>query len=213
MNKLTLTKRNLLTLLSKLDRIKGGDVSACCIIKQDTEHKRFAQTMKYCAVYGTEDKTEFRLDPEMDHLTLSRATMAELLTTLGAHESVEYRKIHPALTLTVASDGAYYDERKPGFVHPADNPELKAAEKKAEDEEDDGFLSVAAALLDGVHDETGQRGMFEEKEEDAETSSTEGGDAGGGGASDDIPEPDPEPEEDSSEEDDSEDDSSDDDDA
>lgn len=36
-----LTRRNLLTLLSKLDRVKAGDESARTIVKKDTTHKEF----------------------------------------------------------------------------------------------------------------------------------------------------------------------------
>jgi DNA-directed RNA polymerase subunit K/omega len=39
-----LTRRNLLTLLSKLDRVKQGEVSACTIVKQDTTHTAYPCT-------------------------------------------------------------------------------------------------------------------------------------------------------------------------
>ena len=38
MKQVYLTRRNLLTLLSKLDRTKAGDPSECTIIKRDTAH-------------------------------------------------------------------------------------------------------------------------------------------------------------------------------
>lgn len=41
MQKLFLTRHNLLTLLSKLDRKKAGKYSACTIIKQDTKHPNY----------------------------------------------------------------------------------------------------------------------------------------------------------------------------
>jgi len=41
MQKVYLTRRNLLTLLSKLDRVKSGGVSACTLVKQDTVHPKF----------------------------------------------------------------------------------------------------------------------------------------------------------------------------
>lgn len=41
MNTVYLTRRNLLTLLNKLDRVKAGGESACAIIKHDTEHKKY----------------------------------------------------------------------------------------------------------------------------------------------------------------------------
>jgi hypothetical protein len=40
-NRVYLTRRNLLTLLSKLDRSKSGDVSACTIVKHDISHPTY----------------------------------------------------------------------------------------------------------------------------------------------------------------------------
>jgi len=39
-----LSRRNLLTLLNKLDRSKRGDPSACTIVKQDTVHPKYPCT-------------------------------------------------------------------------------------------------------------------------------------------------------------------------
>jgi hypothetical protein len=39
--KVYLTRRNLLTLLSKLDRVKAGEFSFCELIKQDTAHPKY----------------------------------------------------------------------------------------------------------------------------------------------------------------------------
>lgn len=41
MEQLYLTRRNLLTLLHKLDRARRGQVSACTLVKQDTLHPTF----------------------------------------------------------------------------------------------------------------------------------------------------------------------------
>lgn len=41
MNQIYLTRRNLLTLLSKLDRQAAGETTACTIIKHDTAHPKF----------------------------------------------------------------------------------------------------------------------------------------------------------------------------
>ena len=63
-----LSRRNLLTLLSKLDRVKEGQASACTIIKRDTEHERFSQSLKEIMVTAVEDK-EYYIDrmPGMVH--------------------------------------------------------------------------------------------------------------------------------------------------
>ena len=36
-----LTRRNLLTLLNKLDHVRDGGESTCGIVKQDTKHKKY----------------------------------------------------------------------------------------------------------------------------------------------------------------------------
>ena len=39
-----LSRRNLKVLLSKLDRVRNGESSACTIIKQDTQHLKYPCT-------------------------------------------------------------------------------------------------------------------------------------------------------------------------
>jgi hypothetical protein len=70
MQKLYLTRRNLLSLLSKLDRVKQGEQSFCTLIKQDTAHSKYPST--------------------------------------------------DIIEVTALEDEDYYDDRKPGLVHPAD---------------------------------------------------------------------------------------------
>lgn len=43
--KVYLSRRNLLALLSKLDRVKKGELSACTIIKMDTQNEKFPMTV------------------------------------------------------------------------------------------------------------------------------------------------------------------------
>lgn len=44
MQRVYLTRRNLLTLLSKLDRQAAGEVTASTIVKQDTQHPQYPCT-------------------------------------------------------------------------------------------------------------------------------------------------------------------------
>ena len=50
-----LSRRNLLTLLSKLDRKAAGEDTECMLIKQDNKHKTYPQTMDRCAIMALED--------------------------------------------------------------------------------------------------------------------------------------------------------------
>lgn len=49
-----LTRRNLLTLLSKLDRVAAGEESSCAIVKMDTAHEKYPCTRRI-AVIAVED--------------------------------------------------------------------------------------------------------------------------------------------------------------
>jgi hypothetical protein len=51
-----LSRRNLLTLLSKLDRKAAGEETFCTIIKNDNTHPKYAQTMKSIEVVAVEDE-------------------------------------------------------------------------------------------------------------------------------------------------------------
>jgi len=51
-----LTRRNLLSLLSKLDRKKAGEETACTLVKNDNLHPKFPQTMGFCEVVAVEDQ-------------------------------------------------------------------------------------------------------------------------------------------------------------
>lgn len=54
--KIFLSRRNLLSLLSKLDRQKAGEFTACTLIKYDNQHKKYPQTMQECIVTAVEDE-------------------------------------------------------------------------------------------------------------------------------------------------------------
>jgi hypothetical protein len=56
MEKVYLSRRNLLTLLSKLDRVKAGERSACTLNKHDNQHPKFSQTMPGVSVIAVEDE-------------------------------------------------------------------------------------------------------------------------------------------------------------
>lgn len=188
-HKVYLSRRNIGVLLSKLDRVKAGDRSACTLIKQDNTHPIFPQTMVACLVTGLED-TKRDLAQHVDHIQLTRTNLAQLLSSLNTKKLESALKVG-AVTVLPVEDLVYYRDRNPGPVNPVDEPKSDPA-PKVEEEEDDSFLGVAASLLEGLHDETGQR---EEEEEKEESSSTEGGDTGGGGASEDIPDSEPDSDE------------------
>jgi hypothetical protein len=55
MNRVYLTRHNLLTLLNKLDRQKAGGATMCTIVKSDTAHKKYPITVE-TAIIAVEDE-------------------------------------------------------------------------------------------------------------------------------------------------------------
>lgn len=51
-----LSRSNLLTLLSKLDRAKNGESSSCAIIKSGTNHPKYPQSRPRVLIQAIEDK-------------------------------------------------------------------------------------------------------------------------------------------------------------
>lgn len=56
MERIFLSRKNLLALLSKLDRVKAGDHSFCTIIKKDNQHPTMPQSMTECQITAVEDE-------------------------------------------------------------------------------------------------------------------------------------------------------------
>lgn len=78
MNKLYLSKRNIATLLEKLDSVRDGEASTCTIIKNDTEHPVYAQTVRRVAVTATETQDAY-VNGVSPRLQLSRPTLMSLM--------------------------------------------------------------------------------------------------------------------------------------
>lgn len=59
MHQIYLSRRNLLTLLSKLDRQLEGEKTACSIIKHNGQDEKFEQTIPIVCVTAVEDKVYY----------------------------------------------------------------------------------------------------------------------------------------------------------
>lgn len=55
MDRIYLSRRNLQTLLNKLNRQADGGTTHCTIVKNDTTHPKYAQTMDSIMVVAVED--------------------------------------------------------------------------------------------------------------------------------------------------------------
>lgn len=55
-----LSRRNLQTLLNKLDRVKAGEHSFCTIIKNDKTHPKYPQTTDEIMITAVEDDDYYK---------------------------------------------------------------------------------------------------------------------------------------------------------
>lgn len=66
MENLYLSRRNLQTLLNKLDRTAAGDISTCTLIKRDNDHPTHSASMACCVVVAVEDEDYYTDRPPGD---------------------------------------------------------------------------------------------------------------------------------------------------
>jgi hypothetical protein len=131
-HKVYLSRRNIQTLLNKLDRVKAGDFSACTLIKCDNQHAKYPQTMSECAVSAIEGNAS--LPGNENQIYLTREDLTGLLSGLdGPGNAADgksgvgklYQGVNVVVQVYALEDKEYYDTRLPGEVHHADDPWLK----------------------------------------------------------------------------------------
>lgn len=121
MHKVYLSRRNIQTLLNKLDRVKSGDFSACTLIKCDNQHAKYPQTMSQCAVSAVEGNAD--LPGNENQIYLSRESLTNLMT--GLNDSGNANMVSSGVTVFALEDAEYYSTREPGEVYHADDPGMK----------------------------------------------------------------------------------------
>ena len=122
-----LSKRNVLTLLSKLNRLAEGEHTYCTLIKQDDRHSTYPQTMKRVSVTSVENDMENSMtqDNGVPHIFLTRDTLTDLayqLTLTGLTRSIE---VGGTMVVSIVADEQYYNDRPAGEVMGCDDPSLK----------------------------------------------------------------------------------------
>lgn len=123
MERLYLSRRNVLTLLSKLDRLSQGDHTLCTLTKRDTVHTLYPQTMPQCMITAVEN-ANVRLS-SVEHLYLTRSDLTYLLHILMRFEQGEHGNeplTKGEVMVFIVGDERYYTEREAGEVHPKDEP-------------------------------------------------------------------------------------------
>ncbi|MBS0308302.1 MAG: hypothetical protein JSS58_04950 [Proteobacteria bacterium] len=108
MEKLFLSQRDLLTLLGKLDDVRDGQPSSCTIIKSESAHPIFPQTLRRIAVVATETADRY-LPGVSPRLHLARASLALLLERV-ARQTDETILVGEVNVAGVA-DARYYVDR------------------------------------------------------------------------------------------------------
>lgn len=129
--KVYLTRRNLLTLLSKLDRKGRGERTACTIVKNDNLHDKYPQTMKRLSVVGVEYGGTFTgptLYLDRNHLkalifALDHKKIGEEVACVTVIKETHPKKVPKNIKVFVLEDEEYYTGRRmPGDVYYADDP-------------------------------------------------------------------------------------------
>ena len=131
--KVYLTRRNLLTLISKLDRKGKGEITACTIVKADNLHEKYPQTMKSLSVVAVEYGGNFTRPT----LYIGRGLLGALLFNLdqkkaGAEATcvIVIKEAHPKKApktikvFALENEDYYVGKRFPGDVCDADDPGL-----------------------------------------------------------------------------------------
>lgn len=108
MEMLYLSKRDITTLLAKLDSVRNGEVSACTIIKNDTAHPLYPQTLRRISVTAVEAQDGY-LKGVSPRLQLSHSTLTSLLDHLGKQLDAAIRI--DDMTVCAVPDERYYADR------------------------------------------------------------------------------------------------------
>jgi len=122
MHKVYLSKRNIHSLLSKLDRNKiTTGSSACTLIKGDNKHKVYPQTARTIVVTATESESSFKEHSiDLLYLYLDRNCLESLSKSLLP---VHVFPIFDEIEICAIQDEEYYTDRHLGEVYPAGLPQ------------------------------------------------------------------------------------------
>jgi hypothetical protein len=132
-HKVYLSRRNVQTLLNKLDRVKSGGESNCTILKRDNQHAKYPQTMAECAVTAMEEGPKPPQGKEQIFLTRD-----DLNVLLGGLDALTKTPVKGGVLIELApheddgtprivqpigvEDAEYYSSREAGFILPVDEP-------------------------------------------------------------------------------------------
>jgi hypothetical protein len=132
MHKVYLSRRNIQSLINKLDRVKTGDFSNCTIIKCDNLHAKYPQTMETCRVTAIEDGPKppqgeqqiFLARKELNTLlggldAMAKTQVKGVLMELAPYDTDGIKRLVSPIGI---EDKEYYESRAPGEVYHADDP-------------------------------------------------------------------------------------------
>lgn len=108
MERLYLSRRNIDTLLNKLDSVRDGGSCSCTIIKNDHAHPVFPQTVCRVAVTVVEAGDQYFADVSK-RLNISRATLISLLALL--EKPAEGKADIGDMAVFAVPDEKYYGDR------------------------------------------------------------------------------------------------------
>jgi hypothetical protein len=124
-----LSMRNLLTLISKLDGKKAGQITACTLVKSDDTHPTYAQTMSSISVVAKEDGAEGIDFATNLTVCIYRSEIDHLIAALKAGYTVKLlpfvSKSDGESKIYAINDSDYYTNRLAGSVHPLNDPAIR----------------------------------------------------------------------------------------
>lgn len=127
-HKVFLSRRNILSLLSKLDRAKAGEDTQATLIKCDNQHIKYPQTMEECRVTAVEFDAPPGKKYTSSQIYLNRRDLTESLLagfTTMLQLTDGQKLTDDTLTVAKVEDEEYYASRTPGEVYWKDDPRNK----------------------------------------------------------------------------------------
>lgn len=115
MEKLYLSRRNIVTLLEKLDRVRDGESSPCTIIKSDHAHPVYPQSMRRIAASAVESGDQY-FTGVSQRLNLSRTTLTFLLDHLD--KQLDSKAELNGMLVMAVPDEKYYVNRDGANITP-----------------------------------------------------------------------------------------------
>ena len=121
---LYLSNRNVLTLLSKLDRQKAGEHTACAIIKHSSAPYQNTMSPIYVGATENGEAEEYPVGGRTNFVILERRSLEFLLAGNSVQVFARASATEGGVEVTMVSDEEMYASRAAGEMYPSDEANL-----------------------------------------------------------------------------------------